>query len=76
MNRILKDLQIPGSQVYTHWLMQLVEGPCIGDGLPTFNDGNPYKLITYNGYINAYYWVDDHPLLYVCYIYIREIMGV
>ena len=23
------------------------------------NDGNPY-----NGYINPYYWVDDHPLLY------------
>ena len=33
--------------------------PCIGDGHPTFNDGNPY-----NGYINPYYWVDDHPLLY------------
>ena len=34
--------------------------PCIGDGKPpTFNDGNPY-----NGYINPYYWVDDHPLLY------------
>jgi len=26
---------------------------------PTFNDRNPY-----NGYINNYYWVDDHPLLY------------
>ena len=23
------------------------------------NFGNPY-----NGYINPYYWVDDHPLLY------------
>ena len=33
--------------------------PCIGDGKsPTFNR-NPY-----NGYINPYYWVDDHPLLY------------
>ena len=35
---------------------------CIGDGKPpTFNreSGNPY-----NGYINPYYWVDDHPLLY------------
>ena len=32
----------------------------LGDGKPpTFNDGNPY-----NGYINPYYWVDDHPLLY------------
>ncbi len=33
----------------------------IGDGHPTFNR-NPYK--SYNGYINPYYWVDDHPLLY------------
>ena len=29
-----------------------------GDGHTTFNR-NPY-----NGYINPYYWVDDHPLLY------------
>ena len=29
-----------------------------GDGHPAFNR-NPY-----NGYINPYYWVDDHPLLY------------
>ena len=29
-----------------------------GDGHPTFNR-NPN-----NGYINPYYWVDDHPLLY------------
>ncbi len=29
----------------------------MGD-LPPFNR-NPY-----NGYINPYYWVDDHPLLY------------
>ncbi len=29
-----------------------------GGGHPTFNR-NPY-----NGYINPYYWVDDHPLLY------------
>ena len=35
----------------------------IGDGRPgpTFNDRNPY---IYNVYINPYYWVDDHPLLY------------
>ena len=33
--------------------------PCIGDGHPTWKIGNPY-----NGYINPYYWVDDHPLLY------------
>ncbi len=30
----------------------------IGHGHPTFNR-NPH-----NGYINSYYWVDDHPLLY------------
>ena len=30
----------------------------IGYGHPTFNR-NPY-----NEYINPYYWVDDHPLLY------------
>ena len=29
-----------------------------GEGHPTFNR-NPY-----NGYINPYSWVDDHPLLY------------
>ena len=32
----------------------------LGDGKPpTFNDEN-----SYNWYINPYYWVDDHPLLY------------
>ena len=36
----------------------MVKSRYIGDGHPTFNR-NPY-----NGYINPYYWVDDHPLLY------------
>ncbi len=36
----------------------MVKSRYIGDGHPTFNK-NPY-----NGYINPYYWVDDHPLLY------------
>ena len=36
----------------------MVKSRYIGDGHPTFNR-NPY-----NGYINSYYWVDDHPLLY------------
>ena len=37
----------------------MVKSHYIGDGHPTFNK-NPY-----NGYyINPYYWVDDHPLLY------------
>ena len=34
----------------------MVKSRCIGDGHPTFKR-NPY-----NGYINPYYWVDDHPL--------------
>ncbi len=33
--------------------------PCFGDGRPPTFNRNPY-----NGYINPYYWVDDHPLLY------------
>ncbi len=36
----------------------MVKSRYIGDGHPTFNR-NPY-----NGYINPYYWVDDHPILY------------
>ena len=36
----------------------MVKSRYTGDGHPTFNR-NPY-----NGYINPYYWVDDHPLLY------------
>ena len=37
----------------------MVKSRCIGEKAhPTFNM-NPY-----NGYINPYYWVDDHPLLY------------
>ena len=36
----------------------MVKSRYIGDGHPTFNR-NPYS-----GYINPYYWVDDHPLLY------------
>ena len=36
----------------------MVRSRYIGDGHPTFNR-NPY-----NGYINPYHWVDDHPLLY------------
>ena len=31
----------------------------IGDGKPPTFNRNPY-----NGYVNPYYWVDDHPLLY------------
>ena len=37
----------------------MVRSRCIGDGRPPTFNRNPY-----NGYINPYYWVDDHPLLY------------
>ena len=37
----------------------MVKSRYIGDGRPPTFDRNPY-----NGYINPYYWVDDHPLLY------------
>ena len=36
----------------------MVKSRYIGDGHTTVNR-NPY-----NGYINPYYWVDDHRLLY------------
>ncbi len=38
----------------------MVKSRYIGDGHPSFNRESLY----YNGYINPYYWVDDHPLLY------------
>ncbi len=37
----------------------MVKSRNIGDGRPPTFNRNPY-----NGYINPYYWVDDHPLLY------------
>ena len=40
--------------VYVPWSKVAILGMVI----PPFNR-NPY-----NGYINRYYWVDDHPLLY------------
>ena len=40
------------------FICAMVKSRYIGDGHPTFNR-NPY-----NGYINPYYWVDYHPLLY------------
>ena len=36
----------------------MVKSRYIGDGHLTFNRNR------YNGYLNPYYWVDDHPLLY------------
>ena len=44
-------------QIYIY-ICAMVKSRYIGDGHTTFNR-NPY-----NGYINPYYWVDDHPLLY------------
>ena len=40
------------------YICAMVKSRYMGDGHPTFNR-NPC-----NGYINPYYWVDDHPLLY------------
>ena len=45
-------------EVFAGPICAMVKSRYIGDGHPTFNR-NPY-----NGYINPYYWVDDHPLLY------------
>ena len=50
--------------IYYIYMCQGRSTPYIGDGHPTFNDGNPY-----NKYINPYYMVDDHP-------YHRKTMGV
>ena len=51
------SMLILGERKKTHGLQGL-STPCIGDGKnPTFNR-NPY------GYINPYYWVDDHAQLY------------
>ena len=56
----LIEMNRPGSQVANVVVATcaMVKSRYIGDGHPTFNR-NPY-----NGYINPYYWVDDHPLLY------------
>ena len=39
---------------------------CQGQKSRFFLDGKPptFNRNPYNGYINPYYWVDDHPLLY------------
>ena len=40
---------------------------CHGQGCRAFlgmGDLPPFNRNPYNGYINSYYWVDDHPLLY------------
>ena len=53
-------------QVHMATTIHMCQGrstPYVGDGHLTFNRNR------YNGYINPYYWVDDHP-------YYMEIMGV
>ena len=57
----------------------MVKSRYIGDGKPPTFNRNPY-----NGYINPYYWVDDHPLLYgkqwefrpwhMCIVYIFKLL--
>ena len=46
------------NRTHTVHICAIVKSRYIGDGHPTFNRNH------YNGYINPYYWVDDHPLLY------------
>ena len=46
---------LPKCSIYVLWSKVAILGMVIH---PTFNR-NPY-----NGYINPYYWVDDHPLLW------------
>ena len=48
------DLPPWKTALYVPWSKVAILGMVI----PLFNR-NPY-----NGYINPYYWVDDHPLLY------------
>ncbi len=56
---IYQKLKPCWSQMYVKYMCHGQKSPYyIGDGHPTFNR-NPY-----NGYINPYYWVDDHLLLY------------
>ena len=56
--KVNRDLKLK-NQKLTAWITcAMVKSRYIGDGHPTFSR-NPY-----NGYINPYYWVDDHPLLY------------
>ena len=47
-----------GQTGFVIFICARVKSRYIGDGHPAFNR-NPY-----DGYINPYYWVDDHPLLY------------
>ena len=51
---MLGFLQIGTGLVYVPWSKVAILGMVIPPLI-----GNPY-----NGYINPYYWVDDHPLLY------------
>ena len=55
---LIKVNVLLGTGLFFLFICAMVKSRYIGDGHPTFN-GNPY-----NGYINPYYWVDDHPLLY------------
>ena len=49
---------IKGLQQQASHICAMVKNRYIEDGHTTFNR-NPY-----NGYMNPYYWVNDHPLLY------------
>ena len=51
---LLKCLQIKLKNPYVPWSKVAILGMVIPPVIE-----NPY-----NGYVNPYYWVDDHPLLY------------
>ncbi len=62
-----------GCRFKSHWLgarhvvvQKVWHHVCHGQKSRFFGDGRPptFNRHPYNGYINPYYWVDDHPLLY------------
>ena len=55
---IRESVKMTQETIENYLICAMVKSRYIADGHPTFNR-NPY-----NGYINLYYWVDDHPLLY------------
>ena len=55
---ILPFLGAPDRKTYTYTYVPWSKVAILGMVIPPLI-GNPY-----NGYINPYYWVDDHPLLY------------
>ena len=62
------DLRIP-NKLWSDGVLKVSSSRihmCHGQTSRFFGDGRPptFNRNPYNGYINPYYWVDDHPLLY------------